>query len=127
MSFIWKDDVIYDELWDITPVAAVSAGDPATVNDVFGFYLYDGAASEEVTFIYKCRQVLATKLTGTGEDISAGDEVFAVVASDYSVTATPTGTAGTDYIFCGWAKKDASASDTTVLINFDGTDTSRAV
>lgn len=127
MSFIWKDNVIYDELWDVTPVAAVSAGDPATVNDVFGFYLTDGEAAAETTFVYKCRQVLATKKTGTGEDISAGEEVFAVVADSYAVTASPTGTAGTDYIFCGWAKKDATASATTVLINFDGTDTSRAV
>lgn len=121
MSFKWKDDVIYDELWDVTPVAAVDAGDPAVVNDVFGFYIADGLAAAETTFVYKCRQVEASKVTGTGEDIEAGESVYAVVADSYNVTANPTGTAGTDYYYCGIAKKDATASATTVLINFDGT------
>lgn len=128
MAFLWKDDVIYDELWDVEPATAVEGGDGAVVNDLFGFYIKDREASgEEVTFIYRCRQVEADKLTGTGEDIQAGEEVFAVVANDLYVTANPTGTPGVNYYFCGWAKKDASASDTKVLINFDGTDLERAV
>lgn len=121
MGFRWKDNVIYDELWDVAPVAAVTAEDPAVVNDVFGFYITDGAAAAETTFVYECRQVEADKVTGTGEDIQAGEYVYAVVADSYNVTANPTGTAGTDYYYCGIAKKDAAASATTVLIKFDGT------
>lgn len=121
MAFEWVDNVDYNELWDITPATAVEKGDAAVVQDVFGFYVKDRESDgEEVVFIYKDRQVLADKVTGTGENISAGEKVYHVVASD-AVTANPTGTAGTDYYFCGWAKKDAAANDTTVLIEFDGT------
>lgn len=128
MSFIQKDNAIYDELREITVAAAVTKGLAAVIQDVFGFYHNDVTAADiadnrdEVTFIYRCRQVLATKLTGTGEAISQGDKVYATLGSSFqSVTANPTGTAGTDYYFCGWAKKDATAAASTVLINFDGT------
>jgi predicted RecA/RadA family phage recombinase len=121
MSFILKDTEIYDELWDITPATAISKGDPAVVNDVFGFYIKDReSAGEEVAFIYRARQVLADKVTGTGEDIQAGEDVYYIVAQD-AVSANPVGVAGTDYYWCGVAKKTATASASTVLIMFDGT------
>lgn len=120
MSFEWKDDVIYDELWDVIIAgAAVTKGDPAVVQDVFGFYAADGAIGDEIAFIYRCRQVLADKVTGTGEDIISGERVYYIVASN-AISANPGAVIGTDYYFCGWAKEDASASATTVLINFDG-------
>ncbi len=121
MSFKWKDNVIYDDLWDVViSGAAVTAETAAVIQDVFGFYLTDGAIGDEVAFVYRCRQVLATKKTGTGEAILRGDRVYYYPADD-AISSTATGTAGTDYYFCGWAKKSALATDSTVLINFDGT------
>ncbi len=121
--FLWKDDVIYDELWDVIPATAVVTGDPAVKQDVFGFYIKDReSVGEEVVFVYRCRQVLAAKKTGTGEAILSGDRLYYVVADEAVSPNVPgAGVAGTDYMFCGWAKKDAGALETTVLMNFDGT------
>jgi hypothetical protein len=119
--FYPKDPVIYDELVDvILGVASVDKGDPAVIQDVFGFYLVDALITETPVFIYRMRQVVADKVQGTGEEIEAGDRVYYVVASGL-VTANPTGAIGTNYYFCGWCKKAAEADDDTVLINFDGT------
>lgn len=118
--FYPKDPEIYDELWDVIAPGTVNKGDDAIVQDVFGFYLYDAVVGDEVTFIYRMRQVLTDKIVGTGEEILAGDRVYFVVGQD-AVTANPAGVIGTDFYFCGWAKKDASATEDTVLINFDGT------
>jgi hypothetical protein len=123
MGFLWKDNVIYDELWNVEPAAAISAGDAAVVQDVFGFYIKDReSAGEEVCFVYRCRQVEADKAIGTGNDILAGDRLYYVVATGLVQPTPPAGGVfGVDYYFCGWAKKDAPASYTTVLMNFDGT------
>lgn len=118
--FHWKDNVIYDELRDIAPAAAVTKGEPAVRQDVFGFWITDLAADVKGGFIYRCRQVRADKKTGTGEAFLAGDRVYYIVA-DGLVSPTPSGTPGTDSYFCGWAKDDAPASASDVLINFDGT------
>ena len=129
MAFEWKDNVIYDELWDVTVGAAItiSKGDAAVRQDVFGFYIKNQeAASEEMTLVYRCRQVEADKRTGTGEAIISGDRLYYYPATT-NVSPTATGTAGTDYYFCGWAKKSATASATTVLMNFDGTRYDEAV
>lgn len=117
-----KDNIIYDELWDVIPGNTTTVkGDAAVVQNVFGFYYKDSESNtEKVNFIYRMRQVLANKATGTGESFSAGDRVFYIVANN-NVSPTPVGTPGTDSYFCGWAKKDASTSATTVLMNFDGT------
>ena len=126
MAFEPKDDIIYDELWDVAPAAAVAKGEAAVRQDVFGFYFFasdpndEDLDTDETTFIYRMRQVLADKATGTGEAITSGDRLYYYPAND-NVSPTATGTAGTDYYFCGWAKKDATTSDTTVLMNFDGT------
>lgn len=122
MAFRWKDNVIYDELWNEIPATAVTVGQAAVVQDTFGFYVKAReAAGEEIAFIYRCRQVEADKLTGTGEAIVHGDRVYAVVAQNFFVTANPVGVAGVDYYYCGTAKKDAAASAEKVLIRFDGT------
>jgi len=126
MAFEWKDNFEYDELRDVTVAAAVAKGEAIQEQDVFGFFVYAVTAQnildsrDEVTIIYKCRQVNADKLTGTGEAISAGERLYYIVASD-AVSKTPTGTPGTDSYFCGWAKRNATAEATTVLMNFDGT------
>jgi len=124
--FYPRDHQIYDESYDIIPAAAVVKGQPAQLRDVFGFWLTAsqvpaGTALIEQTFIYKMRQVLADKLTGSGEEIQALDRVYAVVAQAYAITANPTGTAGVDYYYCGTTKFDAAADDDEVIINFDGT------
>lgn len=124
MAFVQKDTLIYDELRDIIPVANVDKGEAAVVQDVFGFYMNDWNTTDEdldyVVFVYRMRQVLADKATGTGEEISAGEKVYYYPATDV-ISSNPVGTAGTDYYFCGWAKEDATAAATTVIINFDGT------
>lgn len=123
MAFILRDDQqqAYHELWDIVVAAAVTKGFGAVVQDVFGFYMTAGAIGDEVTFIYEATQVRAGKVTGTGETISAGQRVYATAASNFQlVTANPAGVIGTNYYFVGWAKKDALASDTDVLIRFWG-------
>lgn len=126
LVFEQKDNQIFDELKDITVAAAVTKGEPAVIQDVFGFYHNAVTAADitanrdDVTFIYRDRQVEAKKIAGTGFAITAGDRVYYIVASD-AISATATGTPGTDSYFCGWAKETASATATKVLINFDGT------
>lgn len=121
MGFLIKDLEIYDELRDAIPGSAKSKGDAEVRQDCFGFWIKDReSATEEVTFVYRCRQVLAGKATGTGEGIISGDRLYYYL-SNQLVSPTATGTAGTDYYFCGWAKENASGTATTVLMNFDGT------
>lgn len=122
--FSWNDDMIYDELYDCNPAAAIVKGQGVLKQDVFGFYLKatetDTPADEEIAIIYRCRQVTALKRTGTGEAIIAGDRLY-YYPSDERVSPVAVGAAGTDYYFCGWAKEDAASSDIDVLMNFDGT------
>lgn len=117
----WQDNVIYDELLEVEPATAVNKGDVALQQDVVGFWAKDReAAGEEVTLIYRCRQVLADKRTGTGEEIIAGDRLYFYPTTN-NVSPTPTGVAGTDFYFCGWAKENAGANVTEVHMNWDGT------
>lgn len=126
MAFIMKDNIIYDELLDVTPAADVVKGEAHVENDTFGFYNNDEDAGNECALIYRCRQVLADKAVGTGEDINSGERLYYYPATD-TVSPNAVGTAGTDYYFCGWAKEDAAAAATTVLMNFDGTRYDEAV
>lgn len=121
--FRWRDNVIYDELLEKYPTTAVVKGQPQLVQNCFGFWLKNREVSDEnVVFIYRCRQVRADKLIGTGEAIISGDRLYAVVNQAHFVTPNqPAGVAGVDYYFCGWAKRDAGASATEVIMNFDGT------
>jgi hypothetical protein len=127
MACFYLEDVqIYDEIEKL-PATAQTQGTAAVVQDVFGFYLTSNLTGtlapstlEKLTFVYRARQVLANKETGSGYAIKAGDRLYYVKADD-KVTASPTGTYNTDYYFCGWAKLDAAADDLTVLMNFDGT------
>ena len=120
MAFEPKDDIIYDELWDVEVAAAVAKGAAVVRQDVFGFYfnaitaadITDG--NDEVAFIYRMRQVLADKATGTGEAIVSGDRLYYYPATD-TVSPTATGVAGTDYYFCGWAKKSAALAWIRIL------------
>lgn len=112
----------YRELWDTIPATVVVKGQAVIVQDVFGFYLKATeltVAGEEICFIYWADQVWADKEVGSGEEIHAGEEVYYNVTSGL-VTANPTGTIGVDYYFCGIAKRDATLSDTQVIIEFIG-------
>jgi hypothetical protein len=124
MAFYCADNQAqaYQELWDEVPGAVRAKGFAYVVNDVFGFLMTAAlTVLDEVTFIYRNKQVRADKLTGTGEAISHGQKVYATLGSNFqSVTANPTGTIGTDYYFVGIAKKDAGANEATVLIDFWG-------
>lgn len=128
--FEWKDDVIYDELWNCHPGAAIVKGQGVVKQDVFGFWLKDTETTtpttEDIAIIYRCRQVEAYKRTGTGEEIFSGDKLY-YYPSDERVSPVAIGTAGVDYYYCGWAKKDAAASAAVVLMNFDGTRYNEAV
>lgn len=122
--FEMEDNQIYDDLWSVVPASlTVEKGDPAMRQDCFGFYFKNcESVTEEVIFVYRMRQVHAAKKTGTGEAIISGDRLWYIFA-DEAVTPTKpgAGTPGIDYAFCGWAKQNAGASDTTVWMNFDGT------
>lgn len=124
MAFILKDDQMpaYEEFWDVVPGAVRAKGFGYVLNDVFGFLMVAAlAVTDEVTYIWKARQVEADKLTGTGEAITSGEKVYATLASNFQqVTASPTGVIGTDYYFVGIAKKDSAAGNDKVLISFWG-------
>ncbi len=117
--------VSYRELWDIIPNALVVKGQAAIVQDVFGFYFKATeltVVGEEIAFVYWADQVWADKEVGSGQEISAGQEVYYNVnnAGTGNVTANPVGNIGVDYYFCGIAKRDAAANDDQVLIEFIG-------
>jgi len=117
-----SQSVSYRELFDIIPATIVVKGQAAIVQDVFGYYFKGTEATiagEEITFVYWCDQVWAHKEIGSGEAILAGQEVYYNIGSGL-VTANPTGTIGTDYYFCGIAKRNADANDDQVLIEFIG-------
>ena len=126
MFYLANDQAVsYRELWDITPGTVVVRGQAAVVQDVFGFYFKateSTVAGEEIAFVYWADQVWADKEQGSGEEIYAGQEVYYNVngAGTGLVTANPQGVIGTDYYFCGIAKRDAGASDEQVLIEFIG-------
>lgn len=124
MAYILKDDQApaYEEFWDEVPGAIRAKGFGYVVNDVFGFLMTASQnTTDEVTYIWKARQVLADKIVGSGEEIEHGEFVYALASQNFQVvTANPTGTIGTDYYFVGIAKKDAAAGDSTVLISFFG-------
>ena len=114
--------VSYRELCDVIPNTVVVKGQAAIIQDVFGFYFKGTEATvagEEFAFVYWADQVWTDKEVGSGEEILAGQKVYYNVASGL-VTATPAGTIGTNYYFCGIAKRDADASDDQVLIEFIG-------
>ena len=116
-----KDNVIYDDLFDVTAALGTLKAQPAVRQDVFGFFAKDAETNgEEIAFIYRDRQVEADKRVGSGEAILSGDRLYYYL-SDGLVSPIATGTFGVDYYFCGWAKRDAGAAETVVLMNFDGT------
>lgn len=118
--FEGKDIAIYNELRGVVPGVAVEKGEPVLHNDVFGFYFNDETDTTKiVTIVYRMRQVLADKSEGSGEEIEVGERVYYFPATEL-VSSNPGTTVGTDYYFCGWAKKAAGANDSTVLIDFDG-------
>jgi predicted RecA/RadA family phage recombinase len=121
MSFLMRDPVDYKPILDVTPGSDVTKGEAAVVQDSFGFYFKDADSGDEVTFVIECRQVLATKKTGTGEEISSGEKLYYIVADDAVTSNDPGSGYGTTCYYCGTAIEDASASATTVLMDFDGT------
>jgi len=125
MAFQWADNIIYDELW-LTNQPNLALGTGYVQNDVFGFNLTvvdntNDDLSDDIAFLYRGRQVKAGKKTGSGENIEPGERLYYDVADGLVTPNRPAGTAGTDYYFCGWCKRAATAADTQVLMNFDGT------
>lgn len=130
---IWEDGEIYDELLDDYPTMTANTGKGLSciIEDVLSFYLVNRLISgENIVPAYRCRQVKADKMVGSGEDIRHGQRVYAyrkntalpwTTPQDMWVSHNRVGTVGTNYMFCGWAKEDADEDDTTVEINFDGT------
>lgn len=107
-------------------VAAVVKGQAVLINDTFCFYLRAGAIGDRIVPVWKCRQVLADKIEGTGEDIQRGERVYYIVAGANAglVTANNAGLGviGVDYYYCGICKETADEDDEQVLISFDGSD-----
>lgn len=133
MAVRWHDPEIYDEGLDEIPTLAVVAdtGAACTVNDCFGFFIKTRQITgEELIHIYRCRQVKVDKRVGSGEGILHEQRVFAyrknaalpwTTPQDIEVSANQVGVLGTDYQFIGWAKEDATETDETLDINWDGT------
>jgi predicted RecA/RadA family phage recombinase len=116
MGFLMRDNMDYLPIRDYTVSgAAVVKGQLVAKQDCYGFCMIDGAIGDEVVLVTKCERVLATKSTGTGNAIVSGDKLYQNTTND-EVSSTK----GVGDIFVGWASEDASASATTVLMNFDG-------
>jgi hypothetical protein len=110
------DDHVYDDARDVVPVAAVTLGEVALVQDVVGFYLTANAVGVETTFIYRAKQVTATKAAGSGTAITSGQKLYVDVA-----TGIVTNVYASGLYFCGWAKEDADDDADTMLMRWDGT------
>ena len=131
--FIWKDVDIYDEFYDETPGMTIGTGRGLAkmIQDCFAYFMKNQErTNEEIAALYRVRQTIADKRTGSGENIIHGDRLFAypktagiafTISQDWEVSPIATGTIGTDYLFCGWAKEDAGENEDEVLMNFDGT------
>jgi hypothetical protein len=125
-TFEARDLHDYNELGGMATATAVTKGEVAIVQDRMCFHLYGKTAAQisegnaDITPIYKMRQVNARKRTGTGQEFAAGDNVY-YYPSDQRVSPAAIGIAGTDYYWCGTVKRAATASEETVLIEYDGT------
>jgi predicted RecA/RadA family phage recombinase len=117
MANMYLRDEEYCALNDVTLSGTVTKGEIAAIGDTYGFYMTDGVNGDEVAFVYKAKQALVSKLSGTGETITSGERVW-YSSSDGKVDGTK---AGNYSIYFGTALVDAAATDTTVLIEFDGT------
>lgn len=122
MFYLREDqEASYEELWAEALFVAVVKGQPVVINDTFCFYFTAGAIGDEVVPIWKARQVLADKATGTGTEIQRGEQIYYIVATGLvSNTAPVGGTIGTDYYFCGICKESADADEDQVLMSFWG-------
>jgi hypothetical protein len=131
MFYIKEDQVgSYEDLWAEEVLADVVKGQPVLINDTFCFYMTGGYAAvagvreaDRVTPIWRCKQVLADKVTGSGNDIQRGERVYYIVAGANAglVTANlPAGVIGTDYYYCGIAKETTDEDDEQVWMSFDG-------
>ena len=127
--FMLRDPEIYNELWDVAVNAPVARGAGVVRQDVFGFYFNAvtaamitaaAGAGVVVALVYKARQAEADKEVGTGEAIISGDRLYYIVATGL-VSPNPVGVVGTDCYPCGYAKFSATADETTVIMEFDGT------
>jgi len=109
---------------EVTIAADVTKGDVVQQQEVYGFYIMDQAVAERtiVTVVQEAWQVLADKETGIGETITKGDWVY-LDPTNARVSATKV---GLYTVWCGWAIESAGASDSDVLIRFNGTDPNRA-
>ena len=116
---VYLRDVVYDELQEYEPTAAVTKGQIELIRDVYCFHMVAAAAGAEATPIKKAKQALADKKTGTGEVIYTGDRLYLDITNQNISPNKGTNT-GADDIYCGVAKENAGADDTTVLMEWDG-------
>ena len=118
MSILLRD-FVFDAVNSDNIASDKTKGTVEKVQDVYIFWAHAVDVSEEdkAIAVKKAKQALATKKTGTGEDITAGDRVYGDPTDSYAVSKTK----GGGYLYLGVAINDATTSDTTVLIEFDGT------
>ena len=97
------------------PSGGVTAGQWDLIEDTVGFYMQTVDADEEVAFCYHAEKVTAPKSTTTGAgEFTAGDKTYFDHAD-----AEMNNDSGSNYE-CGIALKDATVSETEVLIDLDG-------
>lgn len=97
------------------PSGGYSAGDMVKVNDTIGVIVEDASAGNDAVLIYSAEKIVVPKATGSGIAFSEGSKVY-YDASAKKVTNSASGTT-----LVGIALESAGASDTTVLIDLDGT------
>ena len=94
----------------VTLAGTKAAGAFDTLNEVNGFYMVGGVATEKVTFVTKARKVKCVKKTGV---------VTAPGEAAYYITGTVTNVAS-GAILIGSFIEDAATAVAETLIDFDG-------
>lgn len=106
----------YDEM-QVTPAAAVVAGEFATYDEVHGFYLVDFStdqvtAGEDAALITKCELVKVLK--AAGQAWAPGEAVY-YHTTNHNLTNVVTGA-----VLVGHIVRAAASADTEGWISFDG-------
>jgi len=105
----WRSFVVTVE----TP--GVCAGQMALVHNAVGVYVLDGAAGDEVAFIYHAEKIKVPKLAASaGLGAFAGDKVYYSAAN---AAVTPVADAN---LWIGIFVKDCLSADTEALIDLKG-------
>jgi len=100
------------EAVQVVPGSDVLAGDIATIDDSYGFYLTDVTSGDTAALIVKAEQVKVEKATGAAWNV--GDAIY------WHTTNLNFVNVATGAVLVGRANQAALTADTEGYINFDG-------